>query len=411
MTTTEVGSYRKRVEDPRLLRGEGQYVDDLPLDDVAEVAFLRSAYAHARITRIDVDAARAAPGVLAVWTGEYVQAVPRIPSTARGVEQHHLSPLPPIAWNEVSLAGYPLAAVIATDRQLARDAVDLIEVDYEPLPTITSAEDALAPEAPLVFPEFGTNLAYTVTRDSGDVRHDLSHAPRRLQLRVQHSRLAQVPMEPRAIAAHYDRATDRSTVWRSTQPPFLTRNGLSIVLGRPEDTIRVIAPDVGGAFGAKSSLYPDEVATVLLAMHVDRPVAGCPLAVRISCSPCRGGTRSTWSMRRTPTRVKSRRSRCAASTMSAASSSIPCCHAADPRGRLRHRRVPHPVLSRRGAGRADIDESNRSLSRRRRPEAAFVAERTVEEIARTLRLDPVEFADGLHPPGRISVPQWRRRGL
>src|SRR5690348_4461711 len=100
MTTTEIGSYRKRVEDPRLLRGEGQYVEDLRLENVAEVAFLRSAYAHARITHIDVDAARHVPGVLAVWTGAEVQAVPRIPSTARGVNQHHLSPLPPIAWHE-----------------------------------------------------------------------------------------------------------------------------------------------------------------------------------------------------------------------------------------------------------------------------------------------------------------------
>jgi carbon-monoxide dehydrogenase large subunit len=176
MTSTEVGSYRKRVEDPRLLRGEGQYVEDLQLQNVAEVAFLRSAHAHARIAQLDVEAARRAPGVLAVWTGEDVHALPRIPSTTRAVSQHHLSPLPPLAWPDVSLAGYPLAAVVATDRQTARDAVDLIDVDYEPLPTITDAEAALAPEAPLVYPEFGTNLAYTVTRSSGDVDRDLSQA-------------------------------------------------------------------------------------------------------------------------------------------------------------------------------------------------------------------------------------------
>src|ERR1700749_2051149 len=103
MTTSEVGSYRKRVEDPRLLRGEGRYVDDLRLDGVADVAFLRSAYAHARMLSVDVAAARQAPGVLKVWTGDDVRAFPRMPSGARGIDQLHLSPLPAIAWGEVSM--------------------------------------------------------------------------------------------------------------------------------------------------------------------------------------------------------------------------------------------------------------------------------------------------------------------
>ncbi len=253
MTISEVGSYRKRVEDPRLLRGEGQYVDDLQLDHVADVAFLRSAYAHARLVSVDVAAARQAPGVLAVWTGEDVRTLPRMPSGARGIEQHHLSPLPAIAWGEVSMAGYPLAAVVATSRLLARDAVDLIEVDYAPLPTVTSAEDALSADAPLLFEAFGTNLAYTATRSGGDVAHDLANGEQRLHLKVQHPRLAQVPMEPRAIAALYDRDADTLTVWRSTQSPFATRSALSAVLNRPEQTIRVIAPDVGGAFGARAT--------------------------------------------------------------------------------------------------------------------------------------------------------------
>ena len=390
MTSTEVGSYRKRVEDPRLLRGEGQYVEDLHLENVAEVAFLRSAYAHARITHIDVEAARGAPGVLAVWTGEDVHALPRIPSTARAVNQHHLSPLPPLAWPDVSLAGYPLAAVVATDRRTARDAVDLIEVEYEPLPTITDAEAALAPEAPLVFPAFGTNLAYTVTRASGDVDRDLSQATRRLQLRVRHSRLAQVPMEPRAIAAHYDRATDKLTVWRSTQSPFLTRNGLSIVLGRPEHTIRVIAPDVGGAFGAKSGLYPDEVATVLLAMQIDRPVrwvstrgedllftlqgrdqvnrvdaaytdAGEITALQVRCVHNLGGVQLHPGAT-PPVRVVD---------YATGAYRIRSYHA-EGLGVLTSTSPTGPY---RGAG---------------RPEAAFIAERTIEEIGRKLGLDPVE---------------------
>jgi carbon-monoxide dehydrogenase large subunit len=390
MTITEVGSYRKRVEDPRLLRGEGQYVDDLRLDGVAEVAFLRSAYAHARIAHIDVEAARHAPGVLLVWTGDDVRNLPRIPSNARGVNQHHLSPLPPIAGETVSMAGYPVAAVLATDRHLARDAVDLIEVEYDPLQTITTAEDALAPEAPLLFEEFGTNLVYTVTRGSQDVASRLADGERRLQLRLQHSRLAQVPMEPRAIAATYDRAADRLTVWRSTQSPFATRAALSVVLGRPEDTIRVIAPDVGGAFGAKSNLYPDELATVVLAMRVDRPVRwvstrgedllftlqgrdqvnlvdaaftddGEITALDVRCIHNVGGVQMH-PVATPPMRVVD---------YATGAYRIPAYHAEG----LGVLTTTSPTGPYRGAG---------------RPEAAFVAERTVEEIGRTLGLDPVE---------------------
>jgi aerobic carbon-monoxide dehydrogenase large subunit len=391
MTTTEVGTFRKRVEDPRLLRGEGQYVDDLQLDRVADVAFLRSAHAHARLARIDIKAARRAPGVLMVWTGEDVRSFPRIPSNARGVHQHHLSPLPPLAWREVSMVGYPLAAVLAATRHLARDAVDLIDVEYEPLPTITSAEEALASEAPLLFPEFGTNLAYTVTRSGGDATRDLANGQHRLELRLQHSRLAQVPMEPRAIAAHYDREADRLTVWRSTQSPFGTRSTLSAVLGRPEHTIRVIAPDVGGAFGAKGNLYPDELATVLLAMQVEQPVrwvstraedllftlqgrdqvnqveaaytdAGEITALQVRCVHNLGGVQlhpvATPPMRVVDYATGAYRIQ---------------SYQADGFGVLT---TTGPTGPYRGAG---------------RPEAAFVAERTIEEIGRKLGMDAVEI--------------------
>ncbi len=393
MTISEVGSYRKRVEDPRLLRGEGQYVDDLRLDGVADVAFLRSAYAHARILGVDVAAARQAPGVLKVWTGDDVRAFPRMPSGARGIDQLHLSPLPAIAWAEVSMVGYPLAAVVATSRQLARDAVDLIEVDYDPLPTITSAEDALADGAPLVFEEFGTNLAYTTSRGGADadVAHALAAGQQRLQLKVQHPRLAQVPMEPRAIAAVYDRAADLLTVWRSTQSPFATRSALSAVLGRPEDRIRVIAPDVGGAFGAKSNLYPDELAAVLLAMELDRPVRwistrnedllftmqgrdqinsidaaytddGEVTALQVRCVHNLGGVQMH-PVAAPPTRVVD---------YATGAYRIPSYHA-DGLGVLTSTGPTGPY---RGAG---------------RPEAAFIAERSIEEVGRKLGLDPIEI--------------------
>jgi carbon-monoxide dehydrogenase large subunit len=397
MTTTtsaldsEIGAHRKRVEDPRLLRGEGQYVADLRLENVAEVAFVRSAYAHARLARVFVQSANQVPGVLAVWTGADVRHLPRLPNRARGVEQHHVSPLPALADTQVTMVGYPLAAVVATDQAIARDARDLVEVDYEPLRPITDAEQAMQPDAPALYSEFGTNVVYSISRGNREqAQQELSDAEQSLHLRIQHSRLAQVPMEPRAIAAVYDRATDHLTVWRSTQSPFLTRNALSVVLGRAESSIRVIAPDVGGAFGAKSSLYPDELTVVLLAMTLDRPVRwvstrredlaftlqgrdqvnlvdagftadGQITAMQVRCIHNVGGVQ-LHPVATPPMRVVD---------YASGAYRIPT-YFAEGLGVLT---TTSPTGPYRGAG---------------RPEAAFIAERTIEEVGRTLGLDPVD---------------------
>src|SRR5215207_5800800 len=267
----EIGAHRKRVEDPPLLRGQGQYVDDLRLPGTVDVAFVRSTHPHARILRVDLEVARAAPGVLAAWSGEQVRHVPRVPNRIH-LPEVNVSPLPPLAYDLVTMVGYPLAAVVATDRGLARDAADLVHVEYEPRPGLTDPEQALESDTPKLFPELGTNVGYRVSKQGGDLERAFGEAEHRLSLRVVHSRLAPVPMEPRAILAVYDRAADRLTVWRSTQTPFGTRGMLAAVLDRPEESIRVIAPDVGGAFGAKSALYPDELTTVLLAVELGVPV-------------------------------------------------------------------------------------------------------------------------------------------
>jgi len=268
---TEIGAHRKRVEDPPLLRGQGRYVDDLRLTGTVDVAFVRSTYPHARIRAVDLEAARRAAGVLAAWSGEQLRHVPRVPNRIRFPELN-VSPLPPLAYDVVTMVGYPVAAVVATDRHLARDAAELVQVDYEPREPIVDPERALSSDAPVLFPELGTNLGYRVRKEGGDVDGAFARAEHRLSLRIAHSRLAPVPMEPRAILATYDRESDHLTVWRSTQSPFGTRGMLAAVLERPEDSIRVIAPDVGGAFGAKSALYPDELTTVLLAMELGVPV-------------------------------------------------------------------------------------------------------------------------------------------
>jgi carbon-monoxide dehydrogenase large subunit len=218
-----------------------------------------------------VDAARRAPGVVAAWSGEDVRHVPRLPSRI-GLRELHLSPLPALAHDVVTLVGYPVAAVAATTRALARDAAELVEVEYEPRQAVVDPEHAIRTDAQVLFPELATNVAYRIHKEGGDVDAAMTHAAHRLQLRSVHSRLAPVPMEPRAILARYDRDSDRLTVWRSSQAPFMTRGQLAAVLERPEASIHVIAPDVGGAFGAKSAVYPEELTTVLLAMHLGVPV-------------------------------------------------------------------------------------------------------------------------------------------
>jgi len=385
----EVGAHRKRVEDPRLVRGEGQYVDDLHLPGTVEAAFVRSLYAHARITRVDLAAAREAPGVLVAWDGSRLVDTPRLPNRV-AIEDKHLSPLPPLAHEVATLVGYPVAVVVASDRYQARDAAELVAVDYEPLPVVIDAERALEPDAPILYPELGSNVAYRVAKEGGDVDGAFANAEHTLSLRLVHSRLAQVPMEPRGILASYDRAADLLTVWRSTQSPFLTRNMLSVALGRPEGSIRVIAPDVGGAFGSKSALYPDELTVALLAMELGVPVRwvstrmedfqltlqgrdqdnrvemafgndGIVTGLRVRTVHNIGGV-LMHPVAAPPLRV---------TDFATGAYRIPAFRA-EAVGVYTNTAPTGPY---RGAG---------------RPEAAFVAERAIEEVARSLGLDPVD---------------------
>jgi carbon-monoxide dehydrogenase large subunit len=385
----EIGAFRKRVEDPRLVRGEGQYVDDVRLPGTADVVFVRSDYAHARITRVDLSAARAQPGVLAVWDGARVKDATRMPNTI-AIEDKHVSPLPPLAHGLVTLAGYPVVAVVAEDRYRARDAAALVEIEYEPLPIVTSPEEALKPDAPLVWPELGTNVAYHLVKEGGDVDGVFASAQHTLSLRLVHSRLAQVPMEPRGILASYDRANDVLTVWRSTQSPFGTRNTLATVLGRPAGSIRVIAPDVGGAFGSKGGLYPDELAVVMLALELDVPVRWVSTRMEDLLFTMQGRDQVNlvdvaYTSEGVLTGLKVKTIHNVGGVL--------LTHGAAPPLRVRdfatgaYRFVAHraegfgvytntgPTGPYRGAG---------------RPEAAYIAEQAVEAVAKALDLDPIE---------------------
>jgi carbon-monoxide dehydrogenase large subunit len=389
-TRREIGAARRRVEDPRLVQGAGQYVEDLRLPGTVDVAFVRSGYAHARIKSVDLDAARRAPGVVAAWSGERVKDTPRLPVRIL-VEGTHVSPLPPLAHEVVTTVGYPVAAVVATDRYLARDAADLVEVEYEPLPAVTEAERAMEPDAPILYPEFGTNVAYHVVREGGDVEGAFARADHGLRLRLDYSRLAQIPLEARAILASYDRDADLLTVWRSTQSPFATRQALSVGLRYPEEKIRVIAPDVGGAFGSKSPVYPDELTVALLAMELGVPVRWVSTRMEDLQLTMQGRDQvdtveAAFTNDGIITALKVRTVSNFGAFHLPPTSTPPLRMPDYATGAYR---IPAlrsevfgvytntaPVGPYRGAG---------------RPEAAFVAERVIEEAARTLGLDPVEI--------------------
>jgi aerobic carbon-monoxide dehydrogenase large subunit len=266
-----VGRSLKRSEDPRLIRGEGRYVDDIALPALAHLAFVRSPHAHARVVSISTEAAAKAPGVLAVVTARDLPEIRPTPymATLPGLKAW---PYEPLADRIVDTTGVPVAAVVAESAMLARDAVELVEVEYEPLPAVADAERALEAGAPLVHPDLGTNEAFSAPMKGGDAAAAFARAAHVVRVRVEHNRIAGVPMEPRAVTARYDRGTGELTLWLTTQNPFLARADLATMLGVPEEKLRVIAPDVGGGFGVKGPVYREELVAGVLAMRLGRPV-------------------------------------------------------------------------------------------------------------------------------------------
>ena len=227
-----VGRPLKRIEDPKLITGQGRYVEDLKLPGLASLAFVRSPHAHARVKAIRADAARAMSGVLRVVTATELGPLRPTPYMAV-VPGLKASPYVCLAGDVVDAAGVPVAAVVAETPALAAEAVELIEVDYEPLPAVSDPLRALEPGAPLVHPELGTNQAFSVPMKGGDVAAAFARAAHTVRLRVEHNRIAGVPMEPRGVVAHYDPGTGDLTVWSTTQNPFLSRADPASMLDFP----------------------------------------------------------------------------------------------------------------------------------------------------------------------------------
>ena len=268
-----VGASIRRKEDFRLIQGEGRYAGDILPRDAAVMLVLRSPHAHARIRSINVDAARALPGVVAVVTGAEFNATCATQLPLAGVGDHMKAVSRwPMAADVARYEGEPVAVVIADDAYIARDGLELIEVDYEPLPAVVDCERGLEDGAPLVHEELGTNLCVTSSRTVGDPDSAFAHADGVLSLRVVEPRLVPNAMEPRAVTASYERGVDEVTLWISTQGPHLERKAVAGVLGIAENKFRVLSRDVGGGFGAKIDTYPETVIAAAMAIRLNRPV-------------------------------------------------------------------------------------------------------------------------------------------
>jgi carbon-monoxide dehydrogenase large subunit len=275
-TAPFVGQRVKRKEDPRLITGNGRYLDDIRLPNVHHIAVLRSPHGHARIVSIDTAAAAALPGVVGVYTGaDLKDSVNPLPCgmPAGGVE-NHLPPHRVLALDKVRYVGDAVAFVVATDPYLAHDAVDKIEVEYEVLPAVVDAALAVAPGAPQLHDEAPGNICMHWTAGNKAATDDaFAAAEVVVRHHIVNQRLIPNPMETRGALANYDAGTGETTLWLTCQAPHVTRIMLAaFVLGIPEHKLRVIAPEVGGGFGAKIFLYADMCFTSWASKHLGVPV-------------------------------------------------------------------------------------------------------------------------------------------
>lgn len=267
-----VGQKVLRKEDPRLLAGRGQFVDDLHLPHTAHLIFLRSPHAHAKIRRLDITRAESLHGVIEILTGEDVrEELGTVPFMAR-LPDLRVPPHYPLAVGRVRYVGEPVAAVVAESAYIARDALDLIDVDYDPLPAVTDPEKALQKDSPVIYDEWKSNVAGTYSIVSGNVPKAFRKARRVVKARLVNQRLAPVAMECRAVQASYHPGDRMLTVWSTTQIPHMLRNYLARSLRVPDNRLRVVAIDVGGGFGSKLNIYPEEMLAPYLAMRLGRPV-------------------------------------------------------------------------------------------------------------------------------------------
>ena len=275
MASRIFGSAIKRREDPRLITGQAKYTDDFVLPGMAHMAVVRSPYAHAKIKAIRTKKAAAMEGVLGVFTGKDMKDAGFGPIPCAWVvpnSETKTPPYPPIAIDTVRYVGNAVAIVVATDRYVARDAAEAVEVDYDPLPAVADAEKATAKGQPQLHADVPNNVCFKWTVNGGDVDAAFKAADVVVKERIINQRLIPNAMEPRAALAQYNSAMNEVTLWATSQNPHIVRFLLSLDTGIPEQKIRVIAPEVGGGFGSKIPHYPVDSMAIFASKK-----CGCPV--------------------------------------------------------------------------------------------------------------------------------------
>jgi carbon-monoxide dehydrogenase large subunit len=413
-----VGRSLLRREDHRLLTGQGQFIADLVLPRMLHAVLVRSEVAHARIRSIDLSAAATAPGVVCALNGadllELLPPVPEgqlsLPSKWTSVIQHKfLSPQQPLlAHDKVRHVGEAIAVVVAESRDQAEDAAELVTVDLEELPAVIDPEAALRPDSAIVHDRFKTNLVGSFSVGRGDADATLARAPHRLRRRFYHHRYAAVPMECRGVVGAYDSRSDSMTIWSSTQVVHWVRREAATLLGMAEARVRCVALDVGGGFGGKGHVYPEDLLIAFLARRLGRPVRWIE-------------TRREHMMSATHSRDQLHDVEIGfdddGRILALRDDYIVDCGAWNPIGpavaynTAVHLTGPYKIENFTASGTIAVTNKvpNAPYRGAGRPEAAFAMERTIDIVAQTLRLEPAEVrrrnmirADEM--PYRVGIP-------
>ena len=400
-----VGASPKRKEDGRFVAGRGRYLDDVRVEGLLHLAVVRSPHAHARVAGVDGAAARACDGVIAVLTladlPELAAAtVPPLVPEPKGRPYVH----PVLAGARVRHVGEPVAVVVATSPYAAADGVERVAVAYDPLPAAVSPAAASAVGAPRVNETWPDNLASVTTSAKGQPAEALARAPVVVAARLAYPRVAGMPLETRGVLAAPDPIGGGLTVWTSTQVPFAVRSAIAPVVGLAEERIRVLVPDVGGGFGVKGHVYPEEILVAVVARRLGRPVKW----VETRSEHCLTAAGDRDQVHEARIGVERDGHIIAIETAFTRDHGVaPTLGEAITLNTINHLPGPYHVPHYRGTGRNVLTHKTFAAAYRGagRPEAAFVLDRLLDRAARTIGMDPAALRRlNLIRPDEMPVP-------
>jgi carbon-monoxide dehydrogenase large subunit len=388
VSPSPIGASPRRKEDAPLLEGRGRYLDDLRRPGTAHLGVVRSLHAHARIRGIAADQARAMPGVLVFTAGDLPEVAGGIPAPFGATPNTRAYVQSVLASEVVRYVGEPVAVVVAADPYRLGDAMDGVVVDYDPLPPVMTLESAARGNG-RVHEDWPDNAAGVARGGVGDVDRAFSSADLVVEERLRHPRLTAVPIEPRGVLAYRDAEAGLLVVWSSTQNPYLVRDAVSVALRIPAEEVRVLAPDVGGGFGPKGSVYHEELLVPAIALRLGRPVKW--VEGRREHFVATGHDREQTHA----ARIAFRRDGTIVAiddTFEADVGAYPVEGTGLTLNTVNHLPGPYRVPSYRNVGTSYVTNKTQNAAYRGagRPEAVFVMERLLDIGARRLGLDPLE---------------------